>query len=96
MGKKGEIIHYKSAALTEIPVLWLPLSMSFLMLVIGGPELATILVFLLIPAVWLYSLVHCVRNKKLSDTNRVIGIVLILLLTIIGSIIYLFLPREKD
>jgi len=69
--------------------------MSFLALVIGGPELVMILVLLVIPAVWLYSLVHCVRNKKLSDTNRIIGIILILLLTIIGSVIYLFLPREK-
>lgn len=89
------IIRHKSEALTEIPFFCSPQIMGFLTLVIGGPELVIILVLLVIPAVWLYSLVHCVRNKKLSDTNRIIGIILILLLTIIGSVIYLFLPREK-
>ena len=95
MGKRGVIIRHKSEALTEIPILSLPRVMDFLTLVIGGPELVIILMLLVIPAVWLYSLVHCVRNKKLSDTNRIIGIILILLLTIVGSLIYLFLPREN-
>jgi hypothetical protein len=70
--------------------------MSYLALVVGIQELVAILVLLVIPAVWVYSLVHCIRNKKLSDTNRIIGILLIVLLPILGSIIYLFIPREKD
>ena len=43
---------------------------------------------------WLWSLIHCCVNKQLSDTNRIIGIVLIVVLGIIGSLVYLFLPRE--
>ncbi len=45
---------------------------------------------------WLWSLIHCVSNKNLSDTNRIIGILLILFLGIFGSFIYLFLPREMS
>lgn len=45
-------------------------------------------------AVWLWSLIHCIMNKRLSDTNRIIGIVLIVVLGLLGSIIYPFLPRE--
>jgi len=44
---------------------------------------------------WLWSLIHCVRNKQLSDTNRIIGIVLIVMLSLLGSLIYLFLPRDQ-
>ncbi|WP_269524463.1 PLDc N-terminal domain-containing protein [Coraliomargarita parva] len=43
---------------------------------------------------WLWSLIHCAMNKQLSDTNRIVGILLIVLLGILGSLIYLFLPRE--
>lgn len=44
--------------------------------------------------VWIWSLIHCIRNRMLSDTNRLIGIILILVLHLVGSLIYLFLPRE--
>ena len=44
--------------------------------------------------VWIWSLIHCIRNPRLSDTNRIIGIVLIVVLGIVGSLIYLFLPRD--
>lgn len=47
-------------------------------------------------AVWLYSLIHCIRNRFLSDQNRTIGIILIAILGIIGSVVYLFLPRESQ
>lgn len=44
---------------------------------------------------WLWSLIHCVTNKRLSDANRIIGVVLIVVLGLVGSLIYLFLPREE-
>jgi hypothetical protein len=44
---------------------------------------------------WIWSIIHCVRNKRLSDNNRIIGIVLIVVLGLLGSLIYLFLPREQ-
>lgn len=44
---------------------------------------------------WLWSLIDCIRNPRLSDTNRIIGIVLIVFLNLLGSFIYLFLPRTQ-
>ncbi|MFT4176683.1 MAG: PLDc N-terminal domain-containing protein [Luteolibacter sp.] len=64
----------------------------------GVPELLVIgliisvIVFL---GLWLWSLIHCITNKRLSDSNRLIGIVLIVILGLIGSVVYLFLPREQ-
>lgn len=46
--------------------------------------------------VWVWSLIHCIQNPYLSDTNRLIGILLIALLSLLGSLIYLFLPRETE
>ncbi|MBK1882716.1 PLDc N-terminal domain-containing protein [Luteolibacter pohnpeiensis] len=65
---------------------------------IGAPELFVLGMFGLIGfggfLLWLWSLIACIRNPRLSDTNRIIGIVLIVCLNLLGSLIYLFLPRE--
>jgi uncharacterized BrkB/YihY/UPF0761 family membrane protein len=62
-------------------------------------EISLILVIVVIGLVsfglWLWSIIHCVTNKRLTDTNRIIGIVLIVVLGLLGSLIYLFLPREE-
>ena len=47
-----------------------------------------------IPGLWIWSLIHCVQNRYLNDSNRVIGIVLIAVLGTVGSFVYIFLPRE--
>jgi hypothetical protein len=47
-------------------------------------------------ALWIWSLIHCVQNKQLSDNNRLIGILLIVLLGLLGSLVYLFLPRDQE
>ena len=47
-------------------------------------------------ALWLWSLIHCVQNRFLSDNNRLIAIILIVVLGIVGSFVYLFLPRESE
>ena len=44
---------------------------------------------------WLWSLIHCINNRYLSDQNRLIGILLIVFLQLVGSLVYLFLPRES-
>ena len=45
---------------------------------------------------WIWSLIHCIQNRYLSDNNRLIGILLIILLSLLGSFIYLFLPKETE
>jgi hypothetical protein len=40
---------------------------------------------------WLWSLIHCVQNKKMTDHNRLIAVLLIVFLSLLGSLIYLFM-----
>ena len=69
----------------------------------SGAEIAFPLLFLLLfgvlgiasVVVWIWSLIHCVKNQQLSENNRLIGILLIVLLGLIGSLVYLFLPRDQ-
>lgn len=63
---------------------------------LGIPELIIIALVLGLNGLWIWSLVHCCINRRLTDKSRIIGIVLIVLLHIIGSIIYLFLPRVSS
>jgi ABC-type Mn2+/Zn2+ transport system permease subunit len=58
-------------------------------LLIGLLGLATL-------ALWIWSLIHCVQNRYLNDNNRLIGILLIIFLGLLGSLVYLFLPRETE
>ncbi len=46
--------------------------------------------------IWIWSLIHCINNRHLTDQNRLIGILVIVLLGVIGSIVYLFLPHESQ
>jgi len=55
----------------------------------SGPEV----IVLALIGLWIWSLVHCVLNPRLTRTIRIIGILVIVLLAPIGSMIYLFLPR---
>ena len=63
---------------------------------LGYPEIIVIILMLGFLAFWLWSLIHCINNKALTDTNRIIGIILIVVLGLLGSLIYLFLPRTKN
>lgn len=66
---------------------------------VEGAPIILVLLLVLVGLVgfglWLWSLIHCIQNRYLSDTNRLIGILLIVLLGLIGSLVYLFLPRES-
>ncbi|MCH7227347.1 hypothetical protein [Haloferula sp. A504] len=61
-----------------------------------GPEWIIIFLMLGLVGLWVWSLIHCIRNRMLSDSNRIIGIVLIVVLGVIGSAVYLALPRENE
>ncbi|MFW5860524.1 MAG: hypothetical protein ACOCYP_10905 [Planctomycetota bacterium] len=52
------------------------------------------LVWLMIFGLWVWSLIHCITNPRLSDSNRLIGILIIIFLGPLGSLIYLAIPRE--
>jgi hypothetical protein len=66
----------------------------------GGGALGGLIVFFLLIGlallgIWIWALIHCINNRRLTDTNRLIGILLIILLGHLGCLIYLFLPRES-
>ncbi len=64
---------------------------------LGGPELAVLFLgFVLLMLAPLFAVIHCARNRRLSDANRIIGIIVILLVPVVGIIIYLVLPREDN
>jgi hypothetical protein len=47
-------------------------------------------------ALWVGSLVHCIRNRRLSDNTRLIWAVVICVTHIIGAILYLVFGRKGD
>ena len=69
--------------------------------VAGGETATGLLIILAIVGLvslglWIWSLIHCIRNKQLTSNNRIIGIILIVFLGLLGSLFYPFLPREKQ
>ena len=69
--------------------------------VAGGQTAKRLLIILAIVGLvslglWIWSLVLCIRNKQLTNNNRIIGIILIVFLGLLGSLFYPFLPREKQ
>ena len=60
---------------------------------LGGPELLILLLGAVVVVAPLVFIVLCAMNKRLSDANRIIGILVILFVPILGIIIYLVLPR---
>ena len=63
---------------------------------IGGPEIVILSISSTIVGLWLWSLIHCITNKNLTSTMKIIGVILIVALSLLGSLIYLGLPREEQ
>lgn len=47
-------------------------------------------------ALWAGSLVHCIRNRRLSDSSRIIWAVVICVTHVIGAVLYLIFGRKGD
>ena len=65
----------------------------------GAPGIQELIVIFLILAIWavtIWGIVHCIKNKSLSDTNRIIGVVLMAVLGPIGVLIYFFILRQSS
>ena len=65
---------------------------------LGGSEL--IVIALVIPlllaaiAFWIWMLVDCVRNRRLSESERIIWVIVICLTHWLGALIYLLAGRK--
>ena len=63
----------------------------------GILELLIILIGLVNFGVMIWGIIDCIRNKVISDTNRIISIILIVCLGMIGVIIYgVFLRNQRE
>jgi hypothetical protein len=46
-------------------------------------------------AFWLWMLIHSITNKGLSDTEKLLWVLLVLFLPFLGPILYFFIGRPK-
>ena len=44
---------------------------------------------------WLWMLIHAIKNKGLSDTEKIIWVLVILFVHVLGALIYFFVGRPK-
>jgi hypothetical protein len=69
------------------PAIWGGLGIIFL--------LAIFLIGLLLTVFWIWMLVDSLTNKGLSDTEKLVFVLLVVFLPFIGSLIYFFVGRPK-
>ena len=56
--------------------------------------LFTMLISVAVLVFWIWTLIDCVMNKRLTDTQKIIWALVIFFVGIIGSLIYLFVGRS--
>ncbi len=44
---------------------------------------------------WIWALIDCIKNTRLSDTEKVVWVLVILFLHFLGALIYLLAGRNK-
>ena len=44
---------------------------------------------------WLWMLIHAIKNKGLTDTEKIMWVLIILFLHVLGALIYFFVGRPK-
>lgn len=63
---------------------------------LGGGEIVLLLVVVPITLFWIWTLIDAIRNKGLSDGERVCWVLAILFLQILGSVLYYMIGRPKQ
>jgi hypothetical protein len=63
-------------------------------LLVGGMVLVIFVLGLLSVVLWIWALIDAIRNPTLSDNERIIWVVVILLTQLLGAIIYLIIGRK--
>jgi formate hydrogenlyase subunit 3/multisubunit Na+/H+ antiporter MnhD subunit len=63
---------------------------------LGGVEILLILGLALLSVVfWIWMLIHAIQNRGLTDTEKIIWVLVIALLHAVGALIYFFVGRPK-
>lgn len=65
------------------------------LLVGGGLMLVIGIISLAFLAFWVWALIDAIKNPRLSDNERLIWIIVILLTNWLGALIYLIVGRKK-
>ena len=67
-----------------------------------GSGIFGVLVFLIMAAFglacfafWIWMLIHAITNKGLTDTEKIIWVLVVLFLHVLGALIYFFVGRPK-
>jgi len=56
-----------------------------------GPSIVLLLIVLLVFGLWIWSLVHCILNSKISAGSKIACLLAIIFLGLLGSLLYVFL-----
>jgi hypothetical protein len=67
---------------------------------LGGAEVLLLLCFLgplalLCMVFWIWMLIHAIQNKGLTDTEKIVWVLVIALLHFVGALVYFFVGRPK-
>jgi hypothetical protein len=69
---------------------------------LGGGEIILILALLVLAPLavlsmvfWIWMLIHAIQNKGLTDTEKIIWVLVIVFLHVLGALIYFFVGRPK-
>ena len=69
---------------------------------LGGGEIILILALLVLAPLtvlsmvfWIWMLIHAIQNKGLTDTEKIIWVLVIVFLHLLGALIYFFVGRPK-
>ncbi len=61
----------------------------------GGMLLVFAIIAIAVLAFWIWALVDAIKNPRLTDNERLIWIIVILLTSWVGALIYLIVGRKK-
>jgi len=53
------------------------------------------LIVLLASIFWLWMLVDCAMNPRLSDTEKIVWVLIVLFTHLVGAVVYYFVARPK-
>lgn len=45
---------------------------------------------------WVWMLIHAIKNRGLSDAERIVWVLVIVFVSFLGALIYFFVGRPKD
>jgi hypothetical protein len=69
---------------------------------LGGGEIILILALLVLAPLavlsmvfWIWMLIHAIQNKGLTDTEKIIWVLVMVFLHVLGALIYFFAGRPK-